>query len=69
MRVSNVSCCKDCKDRYVGCHGLCKTYINESAERKKSMKEFRKKKRIDNILDGISADNSLKSIKYKNLKH
>lgn len=24
-----ITCCKDCPDRYPGCHGKCEKYINE----------------------------------------
>lgn len=42
-RISTVTCkCKDCKDRYPGCHSDCSSYIeyrgylNEISERRKA---------------------------------
>lgn len=29
-----ITCCKDCTERYVGCHGKCETYIQQDKERK-----------------------------------
>lgn len=27
--MSAVKCCKDCTDRYVGCHSVCEKYLSE----------------------------------------
>ena len=29
MYSSKITCCKDCKERYIGCHSKCEKYITE----------------------------------------
>lgn len=42
MRI--IRCCKDCKERHIGCHGSCKDYIEQSKE----LIESRNKYRLEN---------------------
>ena len=28
-----IRCCRNCEDRYSGCHGICQTYLDEAAKR------------------------------------
>jgi len=30
--MAGITCCKDCKDRHLGCHSSCKIYIEQKAE-------------------------------------
>lgn len=41
-----ITCCKDCPDRYPGCHGKCEKYISQRAEYDKLKEERRKKAEI-----------------------
>ena len=42
--VSRVSCCKDCTERHVGCHSICKRYINQKKEWEKDKESIKKNK-------------------------
>lgn len=37
--------CKDCTERYIGCHAKCKDYIDEKKEFVEKMTEYNKQKR------------------------
>lgn len=39
-----ISCCKDCEDRYLGCHSECDKYKKQIEEWNKAKEEFKKKK-------------------------
>lgn len=39
----NVMPCKDCKERYLGCHDKCEKYLNA----KKLLKELKHKERLE----------------------
>lgn len=39
--------CKDCKDRFPGCHGTCETYKQQRAELDKRKAEAKKKRDIE----------------------
>lgn len=39
-----ISCCKDCADRYIGCHSGCERYKQQIEEWKKAKEEYRKNK-------------------------
>ena len=41
-----ISCCKDCEDRFVGCHSKCDKYKKQIEEWEKAKKEYRKKKTL-----------------------
>lgn len=41
-------CCKDCKDRHVGCHSVCEKY----KEQKEKAKEIDDKAKKDNLFGG-----------------
>ena len=38
-----ITCCKDCPERYPGCHGKCEKYKKARAEYDEKMAEHRKK--------------------------
>lgn len=44
------SVCMDCKDRIIGCHTICKAYLEE-VEKNKIIKE--KKKKEENIIKAL----------------
>lgn len=46
-----ITCCKDCPDRYPGCHGKCEKYIKERADYDAKRAEARKKY---NIASGLA---------------
>lgn len=45
-----ITCCKDCPDRYPGCHGKCEKYIKERSDYDAKRSEYRKKYDIDSKL-------------------
>ena len=53
--VSVFSTCKDCKDRYSGCHSKCPDYINAKAEYDRQKAEIEEKRRADNIFSSYRA--------------
>lgn len=48
--------CKDCADRVVGCHAVCKRYAEETARRE----WIREQKRIDNIGTSVEVERSIR---------
>ena len=38
-----IRCCKDCDERYIGCHGKCERYIVEKEEHQRQKDQERKK--------------------------
>jgi hypothetical protein len=53
--ASGVTCCKDCKERYLGCHDKCEVYIHakeEYEERKRAYGEYKKDLRGTSIKKG-----------------
>ncbi len=41
-----ISCCKDCKDRCVGCHSYCDVYLGQKEEHDKQVKVERYHKEL-----------------------
>ena len=58
-----IKCCKDCDNRYPGCHGSCPEYLAQRAEYDKLREEYKKKRDID---DGIYYQRTLNV--YKAIK-
>ena len=48
--MKSITTCKDCQNRYVGCHGLCEKYKKARAEHNKLKEELNNYKRIENDL-------------------
>jgi hypothetical protein len=52
-----ITCCKDCPDRFPGCHGSCEKYITQKAEHDKRAAEYRKAHSVSSVdyqkFDGI----------------
>ena len=38
--------CHDCKNRYIGCHSICKDYLAEQEQSRKLKEKIRKNKEI-----------------------
>lgn len=45
-----MNCCKDCRERNVGCHATCQKYIADKAQRDADWKRIRREREIDNYL-------------------
>lgn len=61
-----IKCCKDCNDRYPGCHSHCVRYINEKAE-DEAQKEQQRQRQFEEHLRYSSramAGKKKKSNKY-----
>ena len=44
---SRIQSCRECTDRYLGCHSKCEKYIREKAENDAINEEIRKKKKVE----------------------
>ena len=42
MYTSKITCCKDCEERYIGCHSKCEKYITEKQMLEKSKELYYK---------------------------
>ena len=56
--MTNISVCKDCPDRQIGCHAVCERYIEESEQNRKKRVENQKQKRsysaqLDRKIEGV----------------
>lgn len=52
-------CCKDCTERYVGCHSSCEKYISECEQREKEKQA---------IIEGEHKDRLLREYKYNSIQ-
>ena len=50
------SVCKNCEDRYIGCHGKCEKYIAETEEIRKEKNEIWKKYDTDRAINGLEVE-------------
>lgn len=57
--------CKNCGDRYVGCHSKCSKYIESQAENERLKKHIRKKKSVDNDTLATAYKRKIGNIKFK----
>lgn len=51
-----IRCCKDCIDRYVGCHTVCEIYINEKQIYEEQKEVERKYKHIEGMLNSFKTE-------------
>ena len=63
-----ISSCKDCKERFIGCHGVCETYIqqrNEYLLRKEQVLKAKKNNALfeDYITESIQRQKRKRGIK------
>lgn len=56
-------CCKDCKERYVGCHSKCQQYIKERDEYEALKKIIAKAKVKDSVFRSYQTDQIIKNKK------
>lgn len=42
--MSTIKCCKECSNRYIGCHGRCAEYIAEQAAHEARLETIRQEK-------------------------
>lgn len=47
-----ITCCKDCKDRYLGCHDKCEKYIKQKLQNEKERNAYREYKGLPIIVNG-----------------
>ena len=52
------SVCMNCGDRRIGCHGICKDYIEETAKNKMISEERKKKEDIGKALNHLDRPKS-----------
>lgn len=45
----SICCCKECTDRYIGCHSTCKKYIEWSKENERIRDKIRIEKQQSNV--------------------
>lgn len=53
MARRTIECCKDCPDRYIGCHAKCERYIREKKECSEYWSEYLRKNRLQNEVDNF----------------
>lgn len=59
-----ITCCKDCPDRFPGCHGQCEKYKTERAAYDAQKKVFREQYEIQSRLDQQAIDTIYKTTKW-----
>lgn len=57
----SINSCKDCKDRYVGCHSTCEKYINAKKEYDELQEKIKKSKYRENDLNFVSSKKHMSS--------
>lgn len=57
--------CKNCGDRYVGCHSKCSKYVECQAENERIKKSIRSKKSVDNDTLATAYKRKIGNIKFK----
>ena len=57
----SINSCKDCKDRYVGCHSTCEKYINAKKEYDELQEKIKKSKYRENDLNFVSSKKHIPS--------
>lgn len=50
--MSNITCCKDCKTRAIGCHATCESYIKEKEANKREKDLYKP----DHMMDMYKSD-------------
>lgn len=57
----SINSCKDCKDRYIGCHSTCEKYINAKKEYDELQEKIKKSKYRENDLNFVSSKKHMSS--------
>ena len=60
--------CKDCGNRFPGCHGTCETYKAEKAEHDRIKAENDRKKAISGAIISNRGENVYKAMKIRKFK-
>lgn len=60
-----ITCCKDCPDRHVGCHATCERYLEQKATLEEEADRVRKYKLVDIEYSKLSRDHLCRKIKNK----
>lgn len=68
MMLSDIHTCKDCPDRYSGCHSKCEKYLSAKAEHDKKKEEITKKLKAEGNATSFSKDNIRRNIRRKGIK-
>ena len=69
MVLGQITCCYNCADRRLGCHGVCKDYNDEVVARRELNRQIRKEKSIDNALNQINSVHIQKRTKSNKPSH
>ena len=66
--MQKITCCKDCSKRRIGCHGMCKDYMEEVNRNNKIKEEIHKKKEFENTFVDLKkqAVRNMRSVKSSN---
>lgn len=68
MERTKITCCKDCQERFPGCHGSCEKYIQQRAELDAAKAELRKKHDINKGLNEFRYDGINKVMARRNYR-
>lgn len=49
----SITCCKDCTERHIGCHGSCPEYIAQAKAASEEREKRRKAKKSENGADAV----------------
>lgn len=63
-----ITCCKDCSDRFPGCHGQCERYKGQRAEYDAQKAEYMKKHEVQQRLTEQVIDTIYKTTKHVNYR-
>lgn len=61
-----IGVCKNCTNRYIGCHSVCEKYIKEKQQYDLNKAEIRKAKSLNSEYDGYVATQSAIRKKRRN---
>lgn len=63
-----VSCCYKCSERQIGCHGMCKDYMEEVNKNNKIKEEINKKKEFETTMIDVKkqAIKNMRNVKSPN---
>lgn len=63
-----ISCCYNCSERSIGCHGMCKDYMEEVNKNEKLKKEINEKKQMENAFVDLKkqAQRNMKNVDSPN---
>ena len=68
MARFRIECCRDCLDRFPGCHGQCEKYKQERAEYEETMAAKRREQDLKNGLNDFLYDSIERTNKHINYR-